>query len=130
MRFRLRTLLIVLALGPPILAIAYLTIASKPKPNRPQAGPWIDRATFQGNRQYSDKKLAKLIGLKSSTGIHGLRLNAQSAEQARSKIEQFYRGAGYRQATVTVLSGTKPADKELVLNICEGRPIAQGLAAP
>jgi hypothetical protein len=94
MRFRLRTLLIVLALAPPILAIAYLTIAPKPKPHRPQAGPWIDRATFQGNRQYSDKKLARLIGLKSSTGIHG----ATSEQRVERKVAKpLCNGRGNRR---------------------------------
>ena len=127
MRYRLRTLMIVMALVPPLLAICYWATAPSSVRGRGQQGHWIYEAKFVGNRMYSDKKRTKLIGLMNSNGIRGWRLNADSAEDARKKIEQFYRQAGYSQVVVRVLTGGKRADKELILEIREGGQVARAV---
>src|SRR5262245_2329121 len=111
MRFRLRTLLIVLAVLPPLLAACYLSLAPNAMRQNRQEGHWIYGARILGNRLYSDKKLLKLIGLPiTSSGIKGWRLNADSAEDSRNKIEQLYHQAGYLQAVVSLRSGGKRGD--------------------
>jgi hypothetical protein len=127
MRFRLRTLLILMALLPPVLAIFYFILAPNSAQPRPQQGIWIYHARFIGNRSFSDKKLTKAIGLLNSNGIHGWRLSADSAEDSRKKIEQLYRQAGYLQVMVTVLTGGKQIDKELIFEIREGNQIARAV---
>src|SRR5438105_4791151 len=127
MRYRLRTLLIVLTLGPPFLATCYLAFTPDSSQRRQEQGHWVYQARFIGNRQYSDKKLTKLIGLLNSNGVRGWRLNTDSAEDARKKIETFYHQAGYRYAVVNVLAGDKPGDKELAFEIREGSQIARAV---
>ena len=126
-RYRLRTLLIVLALGPPVLANAYFAIAPQSTPQRRQKGIWITSARFNGNRRYSDTKLAKVIGLENGTGAIGFRLTTDLAVELRKNIEQLYHRAGYRQATVKVRTrtGPKPQGKELIFDIREGTHIAR-----
>ena len=116
MRFRLRTLLIVLAILPPLLAAGYLLWMSRQTPRRPD-GPIINQAKFIGNRCFSDNKLSQEIGLKQV-----FRLDTDSAEQSRLKITQIYLRAGYPQATVQLLEGGKDGDKTLAFKISEGKP--------
>ena len=116
MRFRLRTLLIVLAILSPLLAAGYLLWIWPQTPRRP-AGPIIYQAKFIGNRCFSDNKLAHEIGLKRV-----FRLNLDSAEQSRLKNRQLYIRAEYLQATVQLLKGGKDSDKTLAFKISEGKP--------
>jgi outer membrane protein assembly factor BamA len=125
MRYRLRTLTIVLAIGPPVLAIAYFAIAPKSTPQRPQKAIWITGVRFNGNRQYSDRKLGKVIGLENGTGAIGFRLTTDLAVESRKKIEELYHRAGCRHATVKVRTGPKQHGKELIFDIREGTPIAR-----
>jgi len=126
MRFRLRTLLIVLAVLPPLLAVCYLSLAPNSKRQNRREGHWIYEAKILGNRLFSDKKLLKVIALStSSSGIKGWRLNPDSAEVSRHKIEQYYHQAGYFQAVVGLHSGGKRGDKELIFEIREGSQIAR-----
>jgi len=127
MRFRLRTLLIVLALGPPVLAICFLAFVQRPARQRGQQGHWIYQAKFIGNRLYTDKKLAKVIGLINTNGIKGWRLNADSAEDSRKRIEHLYHQAGYLKASVSVAAGGKIGEKELIFEIREGSQIARAV---
>jgi outer membrane protein assembly factor BamA len=114
-RYKLRTLLIVLAVLPPLLAAGYLLWMSGQKPRRPD-GPIIYQAKFIGNRCFSDSKLTHEIGLKQV-----FRLDMDSAEQSRLKITQLYLRAGYPQATVQLLEGGKDGDKTLAFKISEGK---------
>jgi outer membrane protein assembly factor BamA len=127
MRYRLRVLLIVLALGAPVLANSYFAIAPKSTPQRRQKGIWITSARFNGNRRYSDSKLAKVIGIENGTGPIGFRLTTDLAVELRNNIEQLYYRAGYRHATVKVRTRTGPKSqgKELIFDIREGTPIAR-----
>jgi hypothetical protein len=131
MRYRLRTLLIVSALAPLVLATCYLWLAPNATRLNQQEGNWIDEARILGNSLYSDKKLLKVISLPTtSSGIRGWRLNTNSAEDARNKIEQFYHRAGHLQAVVRLRSGGKRGDKELIFDIREGTQVARILDTP
>jgi hypothetical protein len=131
MRFRLRTLLIVVTLGPPMLATCYLLLAPNAKRHHGQEGHWIYGARIIGNSLHTDKKLLKVLGLPMSpSGIRGWRLNTDSAEDARNKIEQFYHQAGHPYAVVSLRSGGKRGDKELILEIQEGNRVARLPEAP
>ena len=91
MRFRLRTLLIVLALGPLLISIGYLRLSSRQRWLHRKHGPFIRQATFVGNQAYSDRKLAKVIGVNGGPGgTVGVRLNAYTADESIEKIKAFY----------------------------------------
>jgi outer membrane protein insertion porin family len=77
--------------------------------------PRIRDIKYIGNRGLSNKKLGKEIGVKK-----GDPLSSYSAEESRRKIEELYHQQGYPQATVTILEGAKPGDKDLVFEINEG----------
>jgi len=127
-RYKLRTLLFVLAVLPPLLAACYLWLAPNSKRQNRQEGHWIYEARILGNRLFSDKKLLRVIALPtSSNGIKGWRLNPDSAVDSRHKIEQFYHQAGYFQAVVSLRSGGKRGDKELIFEIREGNQIARAV---
>src|SRR4051794_8626481 len=89
-RYKLRTLLIVAALGPLLLAVSYFQLARHFAWLHRNDGPFIQRAKFLGNLGYSDKKLAKVIGLNQ-----GIRLNAYAAGESLQKIKAFYVQQGY-----------------------------------
>jgi len=114
-RYSLRTLLIVVALGPLIIAIAYFQVAKRSVWLHRKDGPLIQDARFLGNRSHSDKRLAKLIGVRQ-----GIRLNAYTAEESLQKIQAFYEQQGYRRAKVTLLEGGRRNDKGLAFQIVEG----------
>jgi len=78
--------------------------------------PRIGQIQFLGNRGFSDKKLSKEIGVKA-----GDPLNTYVAEEARRKLEEFYRRGGYPQATVSIFEGDRPGDRNLVFLINEGQ---------
>jgi outer membrane protein insertion porin family len=78
--------------------------------------PRIGKIKYLGNRGISDKKLGKEIGVKE-----GEPLNSYSAEESRRKIEELYHREGYPKATVTLMEGDKPGDKDLVFLINEGQ---------
>src|SRR5262245_29725279 len=115
MRYRLRTLLIVLALAPLLASTVYFRVASHLMWQRRFEGPLVRQAKFIGNRAISDKKLSKEIGIAA-----GVRLNAYWTEQACRKIEELYFQAGHSRAKVTLLEGDKKGDRNLVFRINEG----------
>lgn len=78
--------------------------------------PRIHKILFLGNRGMSEKMLTKEIGLKP-----GDPLNSYSCDEARRKIEELYRTKGYPTATVSLLEGDQPGDKDLVFLINEGQ---------
>ena len=78
--------------------------------------PRIGQIRHLGNRGFSDKKLNKEHGLKPGDSI-----NAYTSEEARRKIEDLYHKGGYPNASVTLLEGDKPGDKNVVFLINEGQ---------
>jgi outer membrane protein insertion porin family len=71
---------------------------------------------FIGNQYVTDKKLLKESGLKQ-----GEALNIYTVQEARRKVEEYYRSKGYGKTLVTIDEGDKPADRRVVLRIDEGR---------
>src|SRR5690349_21037567 len=118
MRFRLRTLMIVLALGPPMIWIAYHRWASLTSPMPQPRGSIIHTARFMGNRRIGDAKLTRTLGLRQSEPTF---LNPRWSEAARLKIIELYRRAGYREVEVTLLEGSKVGDTNAIFQIEEGR---------
>ncbi|MHB8864687.1 MAG: BamA/OMP85 family outer membrane protein [Pirellulaceae bacterium] len=78
--------------------------------------PTIDQVLFIGNQFVTDKKLLKESGLKQ-----GEALNIYTVQEARRKVEEYYRSKGYAKTVVTIDEGDKPADRRVVLRIDEGR---------
>ncbi len=78
--------------------------------------PMIDQVLFIGNQYVTDKKLLKESGLKQ-----GEALNIYTVQEARRKVEEYYRSKGYGKTVVTIDEGDKPADRRVVLRIDEGR---------
>jgi outer membrane protein insertion porin family len=78
--------------------------------------PMIDQVLFIGNQYITDKKLLKESGLKQ-----GEALNIYTVQEARRKVEEYYRSKGYCKTVVTIDEGDKPADRRVVLRIDEGR---------
>ncbi len=76
--------------------------------------PMIDGILFIGNRYVTDKKLLKESGLKQ-----GEALNIYTVQEARRKVEEFYRSKGYCRTVVTIVEGDKPEDRRVVLRIDE-----------
>jgi hypothetical protein len=118
MRYRLRTLLIVLAIGPPMIWIAYYRWASLTSPKPQPRGSIIHTARFIGNKRFSDTKFTRTLGLRQSEPTF---LNPRWSEAARLKIIELYRQAGYRQVEVTVMEGGKVGDTNAIFQIEEGR---------
>jgi outer membrane protein insertion porin family len=70
---------------------------------------------FIGNSKVSRKKLQKEAGLKA-----GDPLDTFAVEEARRKLEEYYRTNGYDKARVTMLEGEKPQDRRAIFLINEG----------
>ncbi|HTN74826.1 MAG TPA: POTRA domain-containing protein, partial [Pirellulaceae bacterium] len=77
--------------------------------------PTIRYLKFIGNRGVTDSSLSKKIGLKV-----GEALNLYTVEEARVKLEEFYRSKGYTKIQVTLLEGDDPKDQGVVFVIHEG----------
>ena len=78
--------------------------------------PMIGEVLFVGNHYYSDKKLLKEAGL-----AQGEALNIYSVQEARRKVEEFYRSKGFAKTRVEIAEGDKATDQRVVLRIDEGR---------
>ncbi len=78
--------------------------------------PTIGEVLFIGNQYYSDKKLLKESGLSKDDA-----LNIYSVQEARRKVEEFYRSKGYAKTQVTIEEGDRPTDTRVVLRIDEGQ---------
>ena len=78
--------------------------------------PMIGEVLFIGNQYYSDKKLLKESGLEQ-----GDALNIYSVQEARRKIEEFYRSKGFAKTRVTIEEGDSRRISRVVLRIDEGR---------
>ncbi|MBW3596418.1 MAG: hypothetical protein KY475_03985 [Planctomycetes bacterium] len=86
--------------------------------------PKIEYVRFVGNKGsrwnvfakgISDYALNKEVGLKK-----GESLNVYAVEEARRRLEGFYREKGYAKAEVEVIEGDKPQDRGVVFLISEG----------
>jgi outer membrane protein insertion porin family len=77
--------------------------------------PTIGYIRFVGNEEMLDKTLLKQVGIKE-----GDALNQYTVEEARRKLEDFYRTRGYQQIRVSVLEGTEPRDAGIVFLVNEG----------
>ena len=64
------------------------------------------RLLLVGNRRYTDKKL-----LKEASLSQGEALNIYLVQEARRKVEEFYRSKGYAQARVSIVEGDKSNDR-------------------
>jgi outer membrane protein assembly factor BamA len=113
-RFSLRTLLIVLAVMPLLLSIVYFQFQPYLAWRNRKSGPLIRQAKITGNRDFSDKKLLKVIGIHEY-----MRLNPYTARQSLRKLQAFYSDQGYAQARITVLEGNRPHDKNLAFQVTE-----------
>ena len=74
----------------------------------------IDGVLFIGNQYVTDKRLLKESGLKQ-----GDALNIYTVQEARRKVEEYYRSKGYTKTVVTIEEGDKPEDRRVVLRIDE-----------
>ncbi len=78
--------------------------------------PTIRYVQYLGNAKIKDKDLNKQTGLKVGETIDPYRI-----EDARRKIEEFYRGKGFNRVQVFVKEGTQAGDKGVVFVINEGQ---------
>lgn len=77
--------------------------------------PLIDDVQFIGNRRFSDKKLRQESGLDP-----GKPLNIYMVQEARRKIQEFYRSKGYVKTRVSIVEGDEQSDRRVVLRVAEG----------
>jgi len=77
--------------------------------------PRINSIEFLGNRNFDDRKLLKVAGLKK-----GEPLNTYEVEEGRRKIEEHYRSNGFPRAQIGILEGDKADDQAVAYVISEG----------
>ncbi|MCA9120406.1 MAG: hypothetical protein H6822_09750 [Planctomycetaceae bacterium] len=77
--------------------------------------PTIRAIEFRGNRGLTDRALAKQCGL-----TVGDSLNFYAIEEARRKIEDYYRSKGFPKAEVSVIEGNEPEHRAAVFAVAEG----------
>jgi len=77
--------------------------------------PTIRYIRFLGNRGISDKVLSKQDGLDV-----GDPLNRFAVDEARRKIEEFYRSKGFSKCLVSIREGANPQDRGAVFVVSEG----------
>jgi outer membrane protein insertion porin family len=77
--------------------------------------PTLRYIKYVGNRYVTDKSLEKKAGLKV-----GDSLNQFAVEEARAKLEEFYKSKGYGKIMITLLEGDDPKDQGVVFVINEG----------
>ncbi|MCA9264256.1 MAG: hypothetical protein KDA60_10430 [Planctomycetales bacterium] len=78
--------------------------------------PTIRYVRFVGNRLVSDKRLLQESGIKV-----GDALMLYSVEEARRRVEEYYRNHGYAKTQVIVGEGNEPQHRGVVFLIHEGR---------
>jgi outer membrane protein insertion porin family len=77
--------------------------------------PTIRHIRFIGNRGISDRTLKTQSGLEV-----GESLNLYTIEEARRKIEDYYRSRGFPKAIVEISEGNEPSHRGAVFDISEG----------
>ena len=68
--------------------------------------PTLAHVRYVGHTKVSKNKLEKESGIKA-----GDAMDPFAVEQARGRLEEFYRGKGYNKARVTIDEGTKTSDR-------------------
>ncbi len=76
--------------------------------------PYISRVLYVGNRAITDRQLASETGLSD-----GEPLDMHAVRMAKTRIEDFYEEKGYPQTQVSIVSGDKIDDREVVFLIHE-----------
>ena len=77
--------------------------------------PTLGYVKYVGNKEISKKPLAKEAQI-----AVGDPFDPHAVEEARRRIEEFYRGKGFVKARVTVAEGNKPTDAGAIFVINEG----------
>lgn len=77
--------------------------------------PTIRAIEFRGNRGITDRTLTKQCGL-----TVGDSLNFYAIEEARRKIEDYYRSKGFPKAEISILEGNEPEHRAAVFAVAEG----------
>jgi len=77
--------------------------------------PTIRAIEFRGNRGITDRTLTKQCGL-----TVGDSLNFYAIEEARRKIEDYYRSKGFPNAEISILEGNEPEHRAAVFAVAEG----------
>lgn len=77
--------------------------------------PTLEYVKYTGNQAIAKQTLAKESGLKA-----GDPLDTFAVENARRRIEDYYRRQGFAKVQVTVLEGASPEDRGAVFSIHEG----------
>ncbi|MCS7237023.1 MAG: BamA/TamA family outer membrane protein [Thermoguttaceae bacterium] len=77
--------------------------------------PLIQYVKVVGNEWYPKKKILEEAGIRAGDGFDPFLV-----EEARRKIEDFYRQRGFSKVRVTIVEGTEPDDPGVVFLISEG----------
>ncbi|MBC8352485.1 MAG: hypothetical protein H8E66_10885 [Planctomycetes bacterium] len=77
--------------------------------------PTIRTIEFRGNRGITDRTLGKQCGL-----TVGDSLNFYAIEEARRKVEDYYRSKGFPKVEIGILEGDKPEHRSAVFAVAEG----------
>lgn len=77
--------------------------------------PLLDSVKFVGAKAIKRKTLLKESGLKEGDPADPFKV-----EEARRSLEYFYHDKGFAQARITIHTGNKPGDREVIFLINEG----------
>ncbi len=77
--------------------------------------PTIRAIEFRGNRGLTDRTLLKQCGL-----TVGDSLNFYAIEEARRKVEDYYRSKGFPKAEISIIEGNEPEHRAAVFAVAEG----------
>jgi outer membrane protein insertion porin family len=77
--------------------------------------PIVRSIEYQGSKEIKVKKLALETGLKVGSPYD---MNAN--KEAAKRLESYYREKGYTEATVDLIKGNKPEERDVVFRIHEG----------
>lgn len=81
--------------------------------------PIVRKIEYRGAEKKNVKHLAALTGLKADFSPYDPHTNIEAAR----RIEDWYREKGYFFAKVTLVSGDKPEDREVIFDIVEGHKV-------
>jgi outer membrane protein insertion porin family len=77
--------------------------------------PIVRKVEYIGCKEIKAKKLAQETGLKV-----GSPYDMEANKQAAKRLETYYREQGYTEATVDLIQGSKPEERDVVFRIHEG----------
>ncbi|MEZ6047339.1 MAG: POTRA domain-containing protein [Planctomycetaceae bacterium] len=78
--------------------------------------PIVDKISYQGNEKIKDKVLAEITGLREGSP-YDVSANLESAQ----RLESYYKEKGFFFAEVTLISGDKPEQRDVIFKIVEGK---------